>query len=312
MLKGFAAAVILVLSLATLSSAQVSTGTISGVVRDETGGVIPGVAVRLLNVETGIARTVTTDDQGRYTAPNLNVGAYEVHAEITGFRAQVRRGIDLSVGRQAVVDFSMQVGSVAESVEVTGEAPLVETTTSSLSNLVDDQTIRNLPLNGRSYDQLALLQTGVVSYTLGSSRGFGYGAGTRMSVAGGRSYSNAFLLDGTDINDHANSTPGGAAGTNLGVDAIREFKIVTNSFAAEYGRASGAVISAVTKTGTNQFHGTAFEFHRNDDLDARNFFDPGVPPFVRNQYGGVLGGPIKRDKAFFIGAYEGMRRRKGC
>lgn len=311
MLKVVTSAAFVVLSLAALTWAQVSTGTISGVVRDETGGVIPGVAVRLVNLETGITRTLTTDDQGRYSAPNLNVGAYEVRAEITGFRAQVRRGIDLTVGRQAVVDFAMQVGSVAESVEVTGEAPLVETTTSSLSNLVDDKTIRDLPLNGRSYDQLALLQTGVVSYTLGSSRGFGYGAGTRMSVAGGRSYSNAFLLDGTDINDHANSTPGGAAGTNLGVDAIREFKIVTNSFAAEYGRATGAVVSAVTKTGTNQLHGTAFEFHRNDDLDARNFFDPGVPPFVRNQFGGVLGGPIMKDKTFFIGAYEGLRQRKG-
>jgi len=291
--------------------AQVSTGTISGVVRDETGGVIPGAVVRVSNVETGIARNVSTNAQGRYTAPSLTVGDYELQAEAAGFRVEVRRGIRLTVGRQAVVDFALQVGSVAESVEVTGEAPLVETTTSSLSNLVDDQTIRDLPLNGRSYDQLALLQTGVVSYTLGSSRGFGYGAGTRMSVAGGRSYSNAFLLDGTDINDHANSTPGGAAGSNLGVDAIREFKIVTNSFAAEYGRATGAVVSAVTKTGTNQFHGSAFEFHRNDDMDARNFFDPGVPPFVRNQFGGVLGGPIVRDKAFFFGGYEGLRQRKG-
>ena len=291
--------------------AQVSTGTISGVVKDATGAVVPAATVKVTNLETGIARTLSTDEQGRYNAPNLSLGDYEVQAEMSGFLVEVRRGIRLTVGRQAVVDFALRVGSVTERIEVTGEAPLVESRSSTLGNLVDDRTMRDLPLNGRSYDQLALLQTGVVAYTLGSSRGFGYGAGTRMSVAGGRSYSNAFLLDGTDINDHANSTPGGAAGTNLGVDAIREFKIVTNSFAAEYGRATGAVVSAVTKTGTNQLHGSAFEFHRNDDLDARNFFDPGVPPFVRNQFGGVVGGPIKRDKAFFFGAYEGLRQRKG-
>jgi len=309
--RGVVLALIIGLFSAHLAWTQVSTGTISGVVRDGTGAVVPGAMVRVINIEIGIARTLSTDAQGRYTAPNLNVGNYEVQAEASGFRVEIRRGIQLTVGRQAVVDFALQVGSVTESVEVTGEAPLVETTTSSLSNLVDDRTMRDLPLNGRSYDQLALLQTGVVAYTLGTSRGFGYGAGTRMSVAGGRSYSNAFLLDGTDINDHANSTPGGAAGTNLGLDAIREFKIVTNSFAAEYGRATGAVVSAVTKTGTNQFHGSAFEFHRNDNLDARTFFDPELPPFVRNQFGGVFGGPIKRDRAFFIGAYEGMRERKG-
>ena len=296
---------------AYIAFAQVSTGTISGVVKDETGAVVPGATVRVMNVETGIARTLSTDGQGRYSAPNLSLGDYEVQAELSGFLVEVRRGIKLTVGRQAVVDFALKVGAVAERVEVTGEAPLVESKTSTLGNLVDDRTIRDLPLNGRSYDQLALLQTGVVAYTLGEGRGFGYGAGKRFSVPGGRGYSNAFLLDGTDINDHGNGTPGGAAGTNLGVDTIREFKIVTNAFSAEYGRATGAVVSAVTKSGTNQLHGSVFEFHRNDDLDARNFFDPEVPPFVRNQLGGVLGGPIKKDKTFFIGAYEGMRERRG-
>jgi hypothetical protein len=214
---------------------------------------------------------------------------------------------------------SLQVGEVTQTVEVTGEAPLVQTTNATVGSLVDGRTIEDLPLNGRSYDQLALLQTTVVAYGGGVGSGFGFGSGTRMSVAGGRTYTNSYLLDGTDINDHGNGTPGGAAGSNLGVDTIREFQIITNAFAAEYGRASGAVVSAVTKSGTNQFHGSVFEFFRNDNLDAAEygFFDDpennviARPPFVQNQFGGVLGGPIKRDRTFFLGAYEGLRRRRG-
>ncbi|MCH8266721.1 MAG: TonB-dependent receptor [Acidobacteria bacterium] len=302
-----------------LALAQVNTATISGVVQDASGAVIPGVSVTVRNQDTGISRTVTTDAGGRYRAPNLSLGNYEVEAQTAGFQTEVRIGITLTVGRTAVVDMTLSVGAITERVEVTAEAPLVETTNATVGSLVDGRTITDMPLNGRSYDQLALLQTTVVAYGGGVGSGFGFGAGTRMSVAGGRTMTNSYLLDGTDINDHGNGTPGGGAGSNLGVDAIREFKIITNAFAAEYGRASGAVISTVTKSGTNSFHGSVFEFHRNDELDAAEygFFDDpennviARPPFVQNQFGGVIGGPIVRDRTFFFAAYEGLRKRRG-
>lgn len=302
------------LTVYSVSFGQVSTGAISGTVSDSTGAVLPGVKVVVLNEDTGISRTVQTDASGRYVAPSLTLGRYRVTATLQGFQTEARNGVVLTVGREAVVNLQLTVGSMVQSVEVTGEAPLVESTSSAMGGLVDDRTMRELPLNGRSYDQLALLQAGVTAYGGGAtSGGFNYGAGTRFSVAGSRGYNNSFLLDGTDINDAANATPGGAAGTNLGVEAIREFKMLTNNFSAEYGRATGAVITAVTKSGTNQYHGTAFHFIRNSALDARNFFDVknSPPPFKRNQFGGVFGGPIKKDQTFFLGAYEGMRQRLG-
>lgn len=302
-----------------LAVAQVATGSITGVVQDETGAVVPGATVTVRNTDTGISRTLTTGAQGRYQALNLNPGNYEVEGQSAGFQTEIRRGIQITVGRQAVVNLSMRVGAVTETVEVTGEAPLIETRTSTLGALVGQRTIESMPLNGRSWDQLALLQTGITVYGGGSGKSFGDSTGTKFSVAGSRSYSNSFLLDGTDINGHGNSTPGGAGGTNLGVDAIREFQIITNAFSAEHGRATGAVVSAVTKSGTNQFHGSVFEFLRNDNLDAAEygFFDDpendvvARPPFVQNQFGGSLGGPIKRDRTFFMAAYEALRKRRG-
>jgi hypothetical protein len=197
-----------------------------------------------------------------------------VEAKQTGFQTEARLGINLTVGREAVVDLSLKVGQISERVLVTGEAPVVETTTSAMSALVDERTIRDLPLNGRSYDQLALFQPGVVSMGAGqASAAFDFGTGTRFSVTGSRPYANSFLLDGTDINDHANGTPGGSAGTNLGVDGIQEFKINTSVSPAEFGRSTGGVISAVTRSGTNGLHGSAFEFLRNNDLDSLGYFD---------------------------------------
>ncbi len=297
--------------------AQVTTGTISGTVKDTSGAVLPGAKVTILNVDTGISRTLLTDSGGRYSAPSLGLGNYRMTVGQEGFQTEVRSGITLTVGREAVVDVQLAVGAVSQTVEVTGEAPLVESTTSAVGGLVDERTIRELPLNGRSYDQLALLEAGVTAYGDGggglSSGGFLYGTGTRFSVAGSRSYNNSYLLDGTDINDSGNGTPGGAAGLNLGVDAIREFKIVTSMFSADVGRATGAVISAVTKSGTNEMHGSLFHFLRNSALDARNFFDVGSKPpaFKRNQFGGTFGGPIKKDQTFYFGAYEGLRERLG-
>lgn len=287
-----------------LALAQVSTGTISGTVADGTGAVLPGTTVSILNERTGISRTIQADSAGRYSAALLNTGNYRVTASLEGFQTMVRSGIELTVGREAVVNFQLQVGAVTQTLEVTGEAPLVESTTSSIGGLVDERTILELPLNARSWDKLALLQPGVTAYAQG---------GSSFSVAGGRAASNSFLLDGTDINDVNNETPGGASGTNMGVDTVQEFKILTNMFSAEYGRSMSAVVTAVTKSGSNEFHGTAFHYLRNSALDARDFFDRGSdpPPFKRNQFGAVIGGPIRRDKAFFFAAYEGLRERRG-
>jgi hypothetical protein len=297
---------------AEISLAQVATGTISGTVKDSSGAVLPGVHVVVLNEETGISRTLETNADGRYSAQSLSLGNYRVTGTLQGFQTEARTGIVLTVGREEVVDLSLGVGTVTQTVDVTGEAPLVESTTASLGSLVDDTTIRALPLNGRSYDQLALLQPGVVATDSGAPNGspLQLGSGKRFTVGGQRPFSNLFLLDGTDINDQGNGTPGGAAGTNLGVDTILEFKIFTNSFKAEYGHSSGGIITAVTRSGTNSLHGTAFEFIRNSYLDARNYFDIGAspPPFRRNQFGGVLGGPIKKNKTFFFGGYEGLRQ----
>src|SRR5205809_301194 len=301
------------------ASAQVSTATIAGVVQDASGAVIPGVSITAKNVETGVTRTATTDEGGRYTIPELTLGDYEVEAQLPGFQTEVRSGITLTVGRSAVVNFALKVGQASDKVTITAEAQLVESTTATMSSLVDERTIRDLPLNGRSYDQLALLQPGVVSVGAGQgSPAFDFGTGVRFNVNGSRAYANSFLLDGTDINDHANGTPGGSAGTNLGVDGIEEFKINTAVSPAEYGRSSGGVISAVTRSGTNDLHGTLFEFTRNNALDSLGYFDQvshggtgSVAPYKRNQFGGALGGPIKKDRTFFFVTYETLRQGNG-
>jgi hypothetical protein len=300
---------VLLCSLSLFS--QVTTGTIFGTVQDSSGAAIPGATVTIRNLDTGMARSVTTDEGGRYTAPDLSLGNYEVQAKLMGFQTEVRRGITLTVGRQAVVNLSLRVGQVNEQVTVTGEAPLVEATSSTLSSLVDDRTIRELPLSGRSYDRLALLQPGIVWTPFGTTNtpSLDYGTGFRFSVSGSRTYANSFLLDGTGINDHPNATPGGASGNNLGVEGVLEFKVISSMASAEYGWSSGGVITAVTRSGTNNLHGSVFEFFRNNKLDARDFFTQGpTTPFRRNQFGGALGGPIQKDKTFFFGTYEGMRQ----
>jgi hypothetical protein len=296
---------------------QVSTATISGTARDSSGAMLPGAEVVVRNVETGISRSAVTDAAGRFRIPQLGLGSFEVRASLTGFKTDVRSGIVLTVGREAVLDLTLQVGDVAETVEVTGEAPLVETTSAAVSGLVSDQQIRELPLNGRSLEQLAVLQLGV---TISRNAGVGFFSGNvqRINIAGARTSSNSFLLDGSDINDFWNNTPGSVAGVSLGVDTIREFKVLVNNYSAEYGRAGGGVITSVSRSGTNQLHGSVFEFLRNSALDARNFFDRDArnplersspAPFRRNQFGFTVGGPIRQDKAFFFGSYEGLRQR---
>ncbi len=313
-------ALIGVVILGTLTlEAQLTTATLSGTVTDASGGVIPGVSISVLHVETGSVRTAVSDDEGRYRVPLLQPGSYEVSAELVGFQTAVRSGITLAVGGRSVIDLSLIVGEISERVVVQGEASLVETTDASMGGLVDDKKIRDLPLNGRSFEQLALLQTGVSVFRLAESDST-VGTGTKFSVAGSRPMHNNFMLDGISINDSASSTPGSASGSNLGVEGIREFKVLTNSYSAAFGRNSGATINIVTKSGTNQWHGSVFYFHRNSALDARNFFDidPENPTqrsdpaeFKRNQFGFSLGGPIVEDKTFIFGTYEGLRERLG-
>ncbi|MBI4443490.1 MAG: TonB-dependent receptor [Acidobacteria bacterium] len=296
--------------LCSVAWGQVTTGTISGTVKDVTGAVVPGVEVIVRNVETGASRAVTTNERGRYIAPQLAVGNYEVSARAEGFQMEVRRGITLTIGREAVVDFALTIGSVAETVEVTGEAPLVETTTSTVSGLVDTRQMREIPLNARSFMELVPLQAGAVFNVNANETAAVFGFGVKLSVAGGRMTSNSFQLDGTDMNDSTGSA-GSVAGTLAGVETVREFRVIANAYDAQYGKHTGGVVSAVTKSGTNEIHGSLFEFLRNSKLDANDFFNNAAnlpkKAYRRNQFGFSLGGPARKDKTFFFGSFEGLR-----
>jgi len=297
--------------LALTGNTQGTTGTISGMVTDASGAVAPGATLVILNEDTGVSRTVTSDAAGRYLAPSLNLGRYRVTASLEGFQSEVRTGILLTVGREAVVRFQLSVGAVAESVEVTGEAPLVNTTSSSVGELVGAAQVENLPLNGRSIDQLAILQPAVsfTRYKTGSSY---RGQNDKLTVQGARPSQNIFLLDGTDINDSRNRTPGSVGGRLMGVEGLREFRIETSSYSAEFGSAGGGVIVMASKSGTNAFHGSVYEYLRNDNFDARNFFDgERKPEFKRNNFGFSLGGPLRKDRTFFFGNLEALRERLG-
>ncbi len=275
--------------------AQGSTATISGVVRDATGGVVPGVSVTARHSDSGLTRTVQSAEDGGYRMPSLPVGPYEVTAEKLGFKQQVRRGINLAVAQEAVVDLTLDVGAAAELVTVTEEAPLVNTTLSSTSGLITEQQVKDLPLNGRSFDQLLTLNVGIVNNT--SNLGGGWPS---FSVAGHRQENNRFLINGVDwVGGNSTGqfiTPSGASGQLLGVEAVREYNVLEHTYGAEYGKRSGGQVSIVTSSGTNQWHGDAFEYLRNSALDARGFFEPSKGPFKRNQFGGALGGPLKKDK----------------
>ncbi|MBI2820763.1 MAG: TonB-dependent receptor [Acidobacteria bacterium] len=304
------------------SSAQQTTATISGVVTDESQALLPGVTVLVRNVQTGIQREVLTNEEGRYSVPSLGLGNYEVEATLEGFQTSIRQGITLTVGREALVNFALKVGQITEKVTVMGEAPLVETTQAAVRDLVDDRQIRDLPLNGRSFTDLAFLQAGVWSRTRQGGYSSTGGGGSQLSIAGSRAMMTSFLLDGTNVKDMLGVSPGSAAGTMLGVDAVREFSVMATNYTAEFGGAGG-VIHTVTKSGTNELNGTAFWFHRNDNMDAANFFDAPIldssrrfvgkaqPEFKRNQFGASIGGPIIRDRTFFFGTVEGLRDRLG-
>jgi hypothetical protein len=293
--------------------AQVSTAAVSGTVQDSSGAAVASATVTVTNLETAAVRTVTTDDGGHYEVLSLPVGRHEVKVEKEGFSAAIQTGINLVVGQQAVVNLTLSVGTVQQHVTVTAEAQLVNTTTASVAGLVGEQEIKDLPLNGRSFDNLITLNPAATNYTSQRSYGFS-GLGNQFIVAGRRGWENLFLLNGIEYTGASitSVTPGGVSGELLGIDGIREFNLVSSYYAPEYGKRSGGQVSIVTQSGTNALHGTAFEFLRNSALDARNFFDhPSgrrIPPFRRNQFGGALGGPIKKNKTFIFGNYEGFRQ----
>jgi len=315
------AAVLLILGISSSDSAgaQVAGGNLSGTISDPSGRVIPQAQIAIKNVATGITTTVTTNSDGFYIAANLLPGDYEVSVSAKGFATEIRRGISLTVGAQQVSNLALQVGSAARTVvEVTTEAPAVQLVSSDISAVVNATTVRELPLNGRSWTDLAALQPGVETiqtqptFSVGADRG-NRGFGQQLTISGARPQQNNYRLDGISLNDYANGAPGSVLGGNLGVDAIQEFSVLTSNYSAEYGKTSGGVVNAVTRSGTNGFHGSAYEFLRNSALDARNFFDDpsGVPPFKRNQFGGSIGGPIIKNRTFFFADYEGIRQAKG-
>src|ERR1700730_2731225 len=252
--------------------AQVSGANLTGTVKDPSSAIIPNAQVSITDAATGIVRTVSTDVAGFYSAPNLLPGNYEVRVTAPGFSTQVQKGITLTVGAQQRLDITLQVGQVSQTVDVTTEAPQVELESSSISAVVNSTAIRELPLNGRSWTDLATLQPGVAPIQTQNALGVGpergnRGFGNQITVDGARPQQNNYRLDGISINDHQNGA-GSVLGGNLGVDAIQEFSVLTSNYSAEYGRTSGGVVNAITRSGTNEFHGTAYEFLRNSALDA--------------------------------------------
>ncbi len=288
-----------------------TTSVITGHLVDASGGVIQKAKVTAKSTETGASRTVTSDASGAYTFTVMPVGSYEIRAQAEGFKPVVRKGVVLSIAETAVVDLTLELGPISQEVTVSAGAAEVNTVTPELSYLVGERTMREIPLNGRSFTDLALLQPNVVAYPhRDGGSAVAHGLGT--SINGQDPRSNVYLLDGTPMNDFTNGPAGSVAGTALGVEMIREFRVETNSYSAEYGRNSGGQFNAITKSGSNGFHGSAYEFFRNNHFDARNFFDPQrIPRFTRNQFGGTLGGPIRKDRTFFFGGYEGLRERLG-
>jgi hypothetical protein len=308
----------LALALALFSAgparAQVSGATLSGLITDENGGPVPDANVAVKNLGTGAVRELKTNSDGFYSTPNLIPGSYEVRVAAKGFQTLVQKEITLNVGAQQSLNLSLKVGQLTQTVEVSAAPPEVQTTSSTISDTVDSTTVRQLPLNGRDWTSLATLEPGVVSIPNQATTSFrankgNRGFGNQLSNGGHRANENSYRVNAISINDYSNSAPGGATGVNLGVDAVQEFSVLTSNYTAEYGRTSGAVINAITKSGTDQFHGTGYFFDRDSIFDARNFFDgPKIPTFHRTQFGASGGTAIIKEKTFIFGNYEGIRQ----
>jgi Carboxypeptidase regulatory-like domain len=303
-------------AFSTTTSLAQDDAAIHGALSDATGSAIAGGTVKIKNLETGSLRTLITDDSGRFEAPALAVGAYEVSAEKAGFQP-ARAKVNLVLGQRATVDLQLAVAELQQNVQVQETAISADVSTTETSGLVGERQVKDLPLNGRSYDQLVTLNPGVVNYTSQRAGGIGTSnsvVGNMFSASGRRPQENLYLLNGVEYTgaSEINNTPGGASGQLLGVDAVREFSVVKDDYGAEYGKRPGAQINIVTASGSNGVHGSAYEFLRNSALDARNFFDHGdIPQFQRDVFGASLGGPIKKDKAFLFANYEGFRQNLG-
>ena len=304
------AASLLILT-APWARAQTTSSSIEGTLRDASGALLPGAAVVARHHETGLIREVISGATGRFVMPVLPLGRFEVRATLDGFRTAIKEDVPVVLGVSAVVNLVLEPGGRAEEVTVVAEGARVQTGTGELSFLVGEEEIRDLPLNGRNYTDLAFLQPGVVAFSNrdgGSVVAHGVGA----SINGLDPRSNVYLLDGTLLNDFTNGPAGSAAGTTLGTETVREFRVETNSYSAEYGRNFGGQVLVATKSGGNEWTGSLFEYHRNDRLDAPNYFDQGVTPdFRRNQFGATLGGPLRKDRTFFFLGYEGLREKLG-
>jgi hypothetical protein len=295
-----------VVFLCAVGSAQIITGTIQGIVTDQSGAILPGVEMTVRNLGNNQVRNVLTNETGTYIVPLLPVGNYEVTAEYVGFKTEVKTGLVLQVEQKLNVNFVLQVGAVSERLEVVEAAPLVQADTATVGSVIDTQKIVELPLNGRQFSQLAILSPAATTLPAGDAMAVVERGG--FSVAGNRQADNNFLIDGIDNNDISINI----ASVKPMVDTIQEFKIQSGTYSAEFGRGGGAQVNVITKSGTNDIHGTAFGFLRDSKLDARNFFDPSTKPFfMRKQFGGTAGGPIQKDRTFFFGSYEGLRLKKG-
>jgi hypothetical protein len=298
--------------VATLAPAWAEvTASISGKVEDATGTPVSGATLTVLSLDTGVTRAATTDDGGNYRVLALPLGRQEVKAEKTGFKVAVRRGINLEVGREGIVNLRLEVGDFVQQVTVTEAVPLVNTTAAAVSGVVGEREVKDLPLNGRSFDNLIALNPGAINFSAMKSANTSTSDGNTFTVAGRRPGDNLFLLNGIEYTGASQLavTPGGVSGELLGIDAVREFNVLTDTYPVEYGKRAGAQVDIVTQSGSNAVHGSVFEFLRNSALDARNFFDLAfVPPFRRNQFGGALGGPIRKNRLFLFGNYEGFRQ----
>jgi hypothetical protein len=309
--------VLLLLTAGLSAHAQVVGGTIDGLVHDANGAAVSGATVLVRQTETGASRTLTTDADGRFFAPSLPVGPYSVLVAHDAFETQQHTGISLTVGQSLEVNFVLGLATVQQQVTVVDSGNTVNTTTQQTAGLIDERQVKELPLNGRSYDELLTLNPATVNYTNERSGGIGTSnssVGNMFAVSGRRPQDNLFLLNGIEYTGASliNVTPGGTSGQLLGVDAVREFNVATDTYGATYGKRDGGQVSIVTSSGTNHLRGTAFEFIRNSALDARNFFDQAtIPEFQRNQFGGSLGGPLRANKLFLFGNYEGFRQNWG-
>ena len=299
--------------LSVCAGAQVSA-TLSGRVIDSTGGAVASATVTANDLDTGVSRTVVTSQVGQYEMVALPLGRYEVRATKQGYAERIRTGVILVVGQDATADLVLQVGQVKEQVTVTEDAPIVNVSTQDISGLVGEKQVKELPLNGRSYDLLLPLNPGIVNFTSQKTGGIGVSnstTGNNFAVSGNRPQQNLFLLNGVEFTGAAenNMQPGGPSQQLLGVEAVREFNVLRDSYGAEYGKRPGGQVIIVTQSGTNQWHGSVYEFLRNNALDAPNYFDLGGPPlFQRNQFGAASGGPLRKNKTFLFANYEGFRQ----